>query len=149
MLRRRAAWLPTLLLLVAAIASAALSPELDRALRDSKYVYVQSERKSGQLGKPSEIWFLYDGKAVYVGTRPTSWRVRRSKAGRRHARIAVGKADGPAFDATAEVVHDAAVEKAMLDAYAKKYADGWSRFADEFKKGFATGDRVLVRYTPR
>ena len=137
------------LLLTAASAGAALSPELDRALRDSKYVYVQSERKSGELGRPAEIWFFYDGKAVYVGTRPTSWRVRRAKAGRRRARVAVGKVDGPAFDATAEVVHDPAIQKELLAAYPKKYPDGWSRFADEFRKGFETGDRVLVRYTPR
>ena len=65
-----------------AAAAAALSPDLERALRESKYVYVQSERKSGELGKPAEIWFHWDGKAVWVGTPPTAWRVRRIKAGR-------------------------------------------------------------------
>jgi hypothetical protein len=134
---------------VAAVAAAAVSSDLDRALRDSKYVYIQSERKSGQLGKAAEIWFHWDGKAVYVGTPPTSWRVRRIKAGRRKAHIAVGKADGPAFDATGEVVHDAVVEKALMDDYAKKYPEGWARFADKFRDGFRTGDRVLVRYTPK
>ena len=130
-------------------AAAALSPELDRALREGKYVYIQSERKSHQLGKPAEIWFFYDGTAVYVGTRPTSWRVRRIKAGRRRAHIAVGKPDGPAFDATGELVHDAAIEQRLLEAYAKKYPEGWTRFADSFREGFKTGDRVLVRYTPK
>ena|SRR2546428_3124347 len=130
-------------------AAAALSPELDRALREGKYVYIQSERKSHQLGKPAEIWFFYDGAAVYVGTRPTSWRVRRIKAGRRRAHIAVGKPDGPAFDATGELMHDAGVEQRLLEAYAKKYPDGWSRFAESFREGFKTGDRVLVRYTPK
>ena len=132
-----------------ATASAALTPELDHALRDAKYVYVQSERKSGQLGKPAEIWFYYDGKAVYVGTPATTWRVRRIKAGRRRARVGAGKVDGPAFDATAEIVHDPTIETRLMDEYAKKYPDGWSRFADKFREGFKSGDRVLVRYTPK
>lgn len=138
-----------LVLALAVGVGAALSPEVDKALRDGKYVYIQSERKSGALGKAAEIWFHYDGKAVYVGTPPTSWRVRRLKKGRKRARIAVGKADGPAFDATGEVVHDAATEKALMDDYAKKYPEGWSRFADKFRDGFKSGDRVLVRYTPK
>ena len=127
----------------------ALSPEIQHALADSKYVYIQSERKSGQLSKPAEIWFYWDGSAVYVGTPPTSHRVRRVKAGHRRARIAVGKPDGPAFDATGEIVHDPKIEQQLLDAYAKKYPDGWSRFADKFREGFKTGERVLVRYTPK
>ena len=134
---------------VALAAYAAVSPALDHALRDSKYVYIQSERKSGQLGKPAEIWFFYDAGKVYVGTRPGSWRVRRIKAGRKRARIAVGKAGGPTFEATGDLVHDTAIEQRLLEAYAKKYPEGWSRFEANFREGFKSGERVLVRYTPR
>ena len=134
---------------VAPSAAGALTSELDGALKDSKYVYIQSERKSGELGKAAEIWFYYDGKAVWVGTPPTSWRVKRIKAGRKKARIAVGKSDGPAFDASGDLVHDAAVEARLMEAYAKKYPEGWSRFADKFRDGFKSGDRILVRYTPK
>ena len=130
-------------------AFAALSPELDRALKESKYVYIRSERKTGQFGRPAEIWFYYDAGAVYVGTRPDSWRVRRIKAGRKKARIAVGKTDGPSFEAVGELKHDAAVEQRMLEAYAKKYPDGWDKHADSFREGFKSGQRVLVRYTPK
>lgn len=146
-MRRIAALVLVLALVVGA--RAALSPELDRALHEAKYVYIQSERKSGALGKAAEIWFYYDGKAVYVGTPPTSWRVRRIKKARPKARIAVGKADGPAFDARGEVVHDAAVEQRLMDEYARKYPEGWSHFADKFRDGFKSGERVLVRYTPQ
>jgi len=145
---RRLGTLAVVLTLVAT-AAATVSPEIDRALRDGKYVYIQSERKSGKLGKPAEIWFYYDGKAVYVGTPPSSWRVKRIKAGHKKARIAVGKADGPAFDATGEVVRDGAVEQRLMDEYARKYPEGWARFADKFRDGFKTGERVLVRYTPK
>jgi hypothetical protein len=75
--------------------------------------------------------------------------VRRLKAGRKKAHIAVGKADGPAFDATGEVVKDAAAEQKMMDEYARKYPEGWARFADKFREGFKSGERVLVRYTPK
>jgi len=130
-------------------ALAGLPPDVDQALRDSKYVYVQSERKSGELGAPAEIWFFYDAGKVYVGTRPGSWRVRRIKAGRKRARIAVGKAGGPTFEATGDLVHDTAIEQRLLEAYAKKYPEGWSRFEANFREGFKSGERVLVRYTPR
>jgi hypothetical protein len=135
------------LVLVAGVA-AALSTDLEKALRESQYVYIQSERQSGALGKPAEIWFMYDGGAVLVGTPQTAWRVKRIKAGRKRARIAVGRADGPAFDATGELVRDAAVEQRLLTEFGRKYPDGWKRFADRFRDGFKSGERVIVRYTP-
>jgi len=131
----------------AALAAAALPPDVERALKDSKYVYVQSERKSG-FGKPAEIWFLYEGGTVYVASPPTTWRARRIKAGRKKARIAVGKTDGPSFVATGRILHDPALEERLMAAYARKYPDGWERFADKFRSGFKDGSRVLIAYTP-
>jgi|SRR5581483_2884824 len=147
-LPRRAAGLAAVVLL-AASALAALAPDVDRALKDAKYVYVQSERKGGGFGKAAEIWFFYDNGTVYVASPPTTWRARRIKAGRTKARIAVGKPDGPAFEATGKALHDPAVEEKLMAAYAKKYPDGWSRFADSFKSGFTDGKRVLIAYTPK
>jgi len=139
----------TLLAFVLATSLAhALSSDLDRALKESQYVYIQSERQTGAFGKPAEIWFMYDGGAVLVGTPPTSWRVKRLKAGRKRARIAVGKADGPFFEATGELVKDAAVEAKLLEEFGRKYPEGWKRFGDRFRDGFKSGDRVVVRYTP-
>jgi len=136
------------LLALATLASAALSPEIERALKDGKYVYVQSQRKSGEFGKPAEIWYFYDAGTVYVASPPTAWRVRRIKAGRRKARIAVGKADGPTFAATGRTLHDAAIEERLLAAYARKYPEGWTRFEEKFRTGFKDGSRVLIAYTP-
>lgn len=118
------------------------------ALTSSKYVYMASTRKDGSFGKAAEIWFLYHQGAVYVGTVPTSWRVRRIKAGRPQAKIWVGKPDGPAFLARGEVVKDKAVEQLMLDTYARKYPDGWPKYERKFRDGFKDGSRVLVRYVP-
>lgn len=138
--------------LVASLASGALaawSPEIEKALDAATYVYVQSERKDGAFGAPAEIWFYVEKGSLYVGTRPTSWRVRRIKAGRTKARIAIGKTDGPSFEATGALVNDAGVQERMMAAYAKKYPDGWKKHEQPFRDGFKSGERVLVRYTPR
>src|SRR5262252_7018963 len=114
-----------LVLVAATSVRAGLDHPLDEALRDAKYVYVQSERKTGEWSKPAEIWFHYEDGKVYVGTRPTSWRVKRIGWKRAKARIAVGKVDGPSFVAKAEVVKDPDVERRLMEDYAKKYPDGW------------------------
>lgn len=142
--------IPVALTLVAAsVALAAFPPGIEEKLREATYVYVQSERKSGELGAPAEIWFHVENGAVWVGTRPASWRVRRIKAGRTRARVAVGSPTGPAFDATAALVEDDAVAERLMEAFAKKYADGWKRHEQSFRDGFKSGERVLVRYTPK
>ena len=136
-------------LLIAASALAGFTPEQEKQLADATYVYVQSERKSGEWSTPAEIWFFVDGGKLYVGTRPSSWRVKRINAGRTKARIAIGKVDGPAVEATGALVKDAALQGRMMAAYATKYPDGWKKYEQSFREGFETGERVLVAYTPR
>lgn len=139
------------LLLGASVASTAIAlpAEVEKLLGDSEYVYISSTRKDGSLGKPAEIWFLYHDGAVYVGTSPTSWRVKRIKWGRPGAKIWVGKRDGPSFAASGELVDDDRIEALLLETYAVKYPDGWKRYEQSFRKGFADGSRVVVKYTPR
>lgn len=146
----RRTWVACLLLIaVVAAARSALGPDLRRALAEARYVYIQSERKGGDFGKPAEIWFFADDDTVYVGTRPQSWRVKRIKAGRTRARIAVGSPTGPSFEATGRILRDPAIEAKLMAAFAAKYPDGWPKYAEGFRAGFQNGDRVLVAYTPR
>lgn len=144
----RSSWVAAALL-ISSVAVAGFPPGIEEQLASATYVYVQSERKSGELGAPAEIWFHVDDGAVWVGTRPTSWRVRRIAAGRTRARIAVGRVSGPAFEATGALVDDAAAATRLMEAFAKKYPEGWKRYEQSFRDGFKTGDRVLVRYTPK
>lgn len=137
--------LATLLLTLPALAG--LTPALKDKLDRAQYVYIQSERKGGGWSMPAEIWFFVDADTIYVGTRPTSWRVKRIKAGRTKARIAVGNPSGTAFEATGAVVKDPAMEQRLLEAFAKKYPSGWSTHSRAFEVGFKNGDRVLVAYT--
>jgi hypothetical protein len=145
----RTAVLLIALLLLPWPAAAALSPDLQKTLENSKFVYISSTRKSGSLSTPAEIWFLFHDGAVYVGTRPTSWRVRRIKAGRPDAKIAVGAVDGPSFMATGSLVRDPSIQELLFKTYAKKYADGWQTHEQSFRDGFKDGSRVLVKYVPK
>ena len=135
------------LLPCAAIAD--LSPDLQKALENSQYVYISSTRKDGSLSKPAEIWFLYHDGAVYVGTRPASWRVRRIKAGRPAAKIAVGKVDGPSFMATGSLSNDPTLQELLMKTYARKYEGAWQTHEESFRQGFKDGSRVLVKYVPK
>jgi hypothetical protein len=146
---RSALALLSLLLVAPCAVPAELAADLQQQLAASKYVYISSTRKDGVLSEPAEIWFFWHDGAVYVGTRPTSWRVKRIKAGRPGAKIAVGKVDGPSFMATGALVKDPKIEALLLDTYAKKYPDGWSKYADNFRNGFKDGGRVVVKYVPK
>jgi hypothetical protein len=129
-------------------APAELAPAIQAELAHSKYAYIATTRKDGSLGKAAEIWFLYHNGAVYVASPPTTWRMRRIKAGRPQARIAVGKPDGPSFMATGAVVNDPEIYPVLFDTYAKKYPDGWPKFEEKFRSGLKDGSRVLIKYTP-
>ena len=138
-----------LLAVLAAGAQAGLSPATTAELANSKYVYISSTRKDGSLSKPAEIWFLYHKGAVYVASPPTTWRVRRIKAGRNQAKIAIGKPDGPSFTATGAVVNEPDVYPVLFETYAKKYGADWPKHEDKFRSGFKDGSRVLIKYTPK
>ncbi len=151
-LKMRTAFAATVVALALCCGSAGagdLSAEVKSALESSKFVYISSTRKDGQLGKPAEIWFLYYHGAVYVGTPPTTWRARRIKAGRTQAKIAVGKPDGPTFLATGAIVKEPDVYPVLFETYAKKYPDGWPKFEEKVRGGFKDGSRVLIKYTPK
>ena len=102
--------------------AAEFAPELQQALDSSKYVYIQSERKSGELGAKAEIWFFEHDGAVWVGTPKSTYRVRRIQAGRTKAKVWVGSRDGQSFEATGSLVKDEAVNEIMYQSFAEKYA---------------------------
>ena len=128
--------------------AAEFAPELQQALDSSKYVYIQSERKSGEFGSKAEIWFFRHDGAVWVGTPVSTHRVRRIQAERTKAKVWIGSRDGQSFEATGSLVKDEAVTELMYKSFAEKYPDGWPRHEESFRSGFADGSRTLVRYDP-
>jgi predicted pyridoxine 5'-phosphate oxidase superfamily flavin-nucleotide-binding protein len=131
------------------VASAALTPEIENALRTSPYVYIATQRKSGGFGQPAEIWFMYRDGAVWVASPATTWRAKRIRAGRPTATIAVGKREGPSFEATGQLVKDPKAYEALFTTLAEKYPDGWKQYEERFRTGLADGSRVLIKYDPK
>lgn len=127
---------------------AALAEAQSELLANSRYVYISSQRKDGSFGAAAEIWFLFHEGAVWVGTTPQSWRAKRIAAGRPNAKIAIGKIDGPSFNAKGEIVKDPKVEELMFTTFANKYPEGWPRHESKFRSGFKDGSRILIKYTP-
>jgi hypothetical protein len=132
----------------AGAAAAALPPDVVKALESAPYVYISSTRKDGSLSEKAEIWFMYEGGKVYVGTRPESWRVKRIRAGRPQAKIWVGTREGPSFAATGKLVDDPKLQERLYEVFAKKYPGGWKTHEANFRSGFKDGSRVMVEYTP-
>lgn len=128
--------------------SAPLTTEQQQSLESSKYVYIQSARKNGSFGKAAEIWFFPHQGAVWVCSPVTAHRVKRIKAGQTKAKVAIGKPDGPSFSAKGSLVKDPAVNQVMFEAFAKRYADGWSSYEKSFRAGLADGSRTLIKYDP-
>jgi hypothetical protein len=133
---------------LAGLASAALAPDVEKALESANYVYISSTRKDGSLSEKAEIWFMYEGGKVYVGTRPESWRVKRIRAGRPQAKVWVGTREGPSFAATGKLVDDPKLQERLLEVFARKYPGGWKTHEANFRNGFKDGTRVMVEYTP-
>jgi hypothetical protein len=131
-----------------AAADAPLTPELERALATSAYVYLATERKDGNFGTPAEIWFMWDQNAVWVASPTTTWRVKRIRAGRTKAQIAVGARTGPSFTATGTIVQDPAVYEKLYVTFARKYPEGWTKYEARFREGLKDGSRVLMKYQP-
>lgn len=150
--RRRAYHLTLLGLAVAAwaaqVCAGPLPPEIEKQLESARYVYIASMRKDGTFGKPAEIWFMYWRGAVYVGSSPKSWRVRRIRWGRPEAKIWVGRRDGPSFRAVGAVVDDPEAKQMLLRTFARKYPKEWGKWEKSFRDGFEEGSRVLVKYVP-
>jgi hypothetical protein len=136
------------LALAADVTAATLPADTIKGLETSPYVYLASERKAGGYGTPAEIWFMWDGGAVWVATPATSWRARRLAAGRKKARVTVGSRSGPTFDAIGAVVKDPAAYETLYRTFAEKYPQGWKQYEERFRTGLADGSRVLIRYEP-
>jgi PPOX class probable F420-dependent enzyme len=104
----------------AAPRAAEVGPEIDQLLRTSSYVYLATWRKDGQLGRPSPVWFVWDGGKIFFTTGPDSWKAKRlGDAG--PLTVRVGAEDGPVLAGTARRVTDPALIDRMGRAYGDKY----------------------------
>ena len=102
---------------------------------------------------------MLDGDELLVVTSPERWRARAITLGLRHARVWVGdfgvwtKSEGkfrsaPTFIARASIDKDLENHQTALTAFGKKYTKEWGKWGPRFRSGLASGERVLIRYTP-
>lgn len=131
---------------------------LKDAVTKSPLVYISPLKSDGsESACHGEVWFVADGDDVLVVTNPERWRAACITKGLDQARLWVGdfglwkKSDGafrgaPSYVATASLDADTAAHARALTAFGKKYPDEWEKWGPRFKKGLASGERVLIRY---
>ena len=55
---------------------------------------------------------------------------------------------GPSYVAQASIDKDRSAHARALKAFGIKYSDEWEKWGPRFTSGLASGERVLIRYTP-
>lgn len=143
----------------------ALDASLRSALRQSPFVYVSPILADGSESRcHGEIWFAWlDGAVVAISARST-WRARALARGLDRARIWVGNYGrwkgplglghneafraAPHFEARGAIVHDPKLLERLMAAYRGKYGGEFSSWEPRMRRGYASGQRVLIRYTP-
>jgi hypothetical protein len=130
------------------------------AAKTSALIYVSPLKRDGSESRcHGEVWFVEDGDALLVVTDPERWRASAIAKGLDRARIWVGDfgvwkdskgrfRSAPGFDARAVVDGDRGVHARALAAFGRKYPDEWDKWGPRFEKGLASGERVLIRYSP-
>ena len=147
--RVRMSWLVLMMLgafVLATVATAGFTPEVEQALRSSKQLYVATQRNDGTISKVVPVWFMYDGEAIYFSTEPESHKARRIERGS-PLYVWVGSADGPHFVGQASLVPDPDLAARMAPVYDQKYWISWLGFfrprPDRVKAGKTTIVKVL------
>ena len=125
-----------------------MTPDLERALRTAKYMYLTTYSRAGRPGTVP-VWLWYHEGAVYFTTQRESLKARRIRNSGR-VTVHVGKKDGPSFDGRAEWVDDRPdLEGALLAAYRRKYRVVVPLYMGRrIWKGLRTKTSVLIRITP-
>lgn len=124
-----------------------LSDEIKAALTSESYIHVATRRANGEWSTAAPIWFMYDGEAVYFTTEPKSHKAQRIQRGS-PVRISVGRADGPTFEGTAQLIKDAETVDRMGTVYSQKY---WIAKLGLFRPRSArvtAGKTIAVKVTP-
>ncbi|MFT4676923.1 MAG: hypothetical protein ACJAX5_001085 [Patiriisocius sp.] len=129
-------------------------------LSSSELVYLTPIKSNGEESRcQAEIWFVYDGAAVYVCTRSESWRAQAPALSLASTRIWVGDlgqwqdTEGkykslPTMMAQASIEYDQQEHKRVLELFGDKYGLAWLAWGPRFRKGLADGSRTLIKYRP-
>ena len=142
---------------------AELAPDVTGLLERSGFVYVSPLRSDGAESRcHGEVWYGWlDGRVVLI-TASTSWKARALARGLARARIWVGDhgrvgrvlgsgdafRKAPSFEARGAESKDPALLDRLMAAYREKYPKEIATWEPRMRAGFASGERVLIAYTP-
>jgi general stress protein 26 len=124
-----------------------VNTEIAEALASAKDLYVATERKDGSRSAAAPVWFMYEGENVYFSTKADSHKARRLRNGGR-VFVAVGSADGPAFEGWGTLESDPALIDRMARHYRQKYWIAWMGFFVPNAGRVAAGKTTIVKVTP-
>ncbi|HJN49604.1 MAG: hypothetical protein QF828_10905 [Pseudomonadales bacterium] len=139
---------------------AAAQPTLQQSIDESDLIYITPIRSDGQESScQAELWFVPDGKDLYVVTEASTWRAKAVTKGLSRARIWVGdlgnwrNSNGkyktlPQMEASASGTISPDTKEKILKGYGKKYPVSWLVYESRFRNGLADGSRVMLRYRP-
>lgn len=133
---------------------------LASAIQKSPLVYISPLQSNGKESAcHAEVWFVADGGDLLVVTNPERWRAAAIRKGLDRARLWVGdhglwkKSKGsfkqsPTTLAGARLETNPTVHARALAEFGAKYSEEWSKWGPRFREGLASGERVLIRYSP-
>jgi PPOX class probable F420-dependent enzyme len=124
-----------------------MTPDLERALRRAKYMYLTTYSRAGKPGTVP-VWLWYHEGVVYFTTQRQSLKARRIRNSGR-VTVHAGKKDGPSFEGQAVWVDDRPdLEDALLAAYRRRY---WIvvplYMGRRIRKGLRRKTSILIRIT--
>jgi len=134
---------------------------LEEAVATSPLVYVSPLRSNGEESVcHGEVWFVAEAGDLLVVSDAERWRATALAKGLDQARLWVGDhgvwkrskgrfREAPRCDAKASLENDPAVHARALGLFGEKYASAWGTWGPRFQEGLASGERVLIRYSPR
>jgi hypothetical protein len=132
-------------------------------LEKSGFVYVSPLKPDGSESTcHGEVWYGWLDGAVVLVTSSESWKARSFARGLKKARIWVGDhgrwkrtlgrneafREAPSFDAQVSRSEDTELLDRLMKLYGGKYPGEIAKWEPRFREGFASGERVLLRYAP-
>ncbi len=140
-----------------------LPDEVIALLGKSGLVYVSPLRSDGSESTcHGEVWYGWLDGAVVLITGMDRWKSQALARGLDRARIWVGDhgpwkkmvgrseafRKAPSFDAKVTRSQDAELLDRLMKLYWKKYPEEFGKWEQKMRAGFASGERVLLRYVP-
>ena len=134
--------------------------KVNSATKDSDLIYLSPIKSDGtESSCQAEVWFVQNGKDMYVCTSTSSWRTRAIAKGLNRARVWVGDLgswkstngkykDLPSLEVEASLVSDTNVQQEALTLFGDKYPLGWVVYESRFRNGLANGSRSMLRCSP-